>query len=98
MDGRRVLLLDDRGLSESGPPNIWTVTSVEDIVDMARVVVEPDEPFKGCSHEDMAADHWAQLSEILRGRELALLDVWLRPTSALSFDPELTAAGAAPGG
>ena len=32
-DGRRVLLMDDRGWSESGPPNIWVETSVQDIVD-----------------------------------------------------------------
>ena len=74
VDGRRVLLLDDRGWSKSvhsnvesaGPPNIWTVTSVEDIANTARVVVGPDEPFSGHSHEDMTADHWAQLSEVLR--------------------------------
>jgi hypothetical protein len=47
MDGRRVLLLDDRGWSASGPPGIWAVTSVEEIVDMARTVVGPDEPFGG---------------------------------------------------
>ncbi len=64
--GRRVLLLDDRGWSESGPPNIWAVTSVEDIVDTARVVVGPDEPFDGRSHEDMEADHWAHLVGVLR--------------------------------
>jgi hypothetical protein len=64
--GRRVLLLDDRGWSESGPPNIWALTSVEDIVDTARVVVGPDEPFGGRSHEDMEADHWAHLVGVLR--------------------------------
>jgi hypothetical protein len=55
--GRRVLLLDDRRWSESGPPNIWALTSVEDIVGTARMVVGPDEPFGGRSHEDMEADH-----------------------------------------
>lgn len=47
-------------------PDIWAVTSVEDIVDTARVVVGPDEPFGGRSHEDMEADHWAHLTEVLR--------------------------------
>lgn len=37
VDGRRVLLLDDRGWSTSGPANIWAVTSVQDIVDTARM-------------------------------------------------------------
>ena len=46
--------------------DIWAVTSVEEIVDTARVVVGPDEPFGSRSHEDMAADHWAQLAEVLR--------------------------------
>jgi hypothetical protein len=66
VDGRRVLLLDDRGWCSSGPPNIWAVTSVEDIVDTARMVVGPDEPFGGRSHEDMEADHGAHLSEVLQ--------------------------------
>ncbi len=47
-------------------PDIWAVTSVEDIVDTACVVVGPDEPFGGRSHEDMEADHWAHLTEVLR--------------------------------
>jgi len=57
-DGRRVLLLDDRGWSESGPPDIWAVTSVEAVADTARTVVGPDEPFGDHSYEDIAADHW----------------------------------------
>jgi hypothetical protein len=65
-NGHRVLLLDDRGWSSSGPPNIWATTSVEDIVDTARVVVGPDEPFGGRSYGDMETDHWADLSEVLR--------------------------------
>ena len=68
VNGRRVLLLDDRGWSSSGPPDIWAVTSVADIVDTARVVVGPDEPFDGRSHEDMETDHWAHLTEILQQR------------------------------
>lgn len=64
--GGRVLLLGDNGWSVSGPPNIWALTSVEDIVDTARMVVGPDKPFGGRSHEDMDADHWVQLAEVLR--------------------------------
>jgi len=66
VNGRRVLLRNDRGWSVSGPPNIWALTSVEDIVHTARLVVGPDEPFGGRSHEDMEADHWAELAEVLR--------------------------------
>jgi hypothetical protein len=65
-DGRRVLLLDDRGWSVSGPPDIWAVTSVEELVATARTVVGPDEPFGGHSQEDMAAGHWAALVGVLR--------------------------------
>ncbi len=65
-DGRRVLLLDDRGWSASGPPEIWARTSIEDVVGTARTVVEPDEPFEGRSREDTAAGHWAHLAAVLR--------------------------------
>jgi hypothetical protein len=67
VDGRRVLLLDDRGWSSSANvPDFWAVTSVKDIEETARMVVGPDEPYDGRSQEDMEADHWAFLSEILR--------------------------------
>jgi hypothetical protein len=66
VDGRRVLLLDDRGWSTSGPSDIWTRTPVEDIKDTARVVVGPDEPCGGRSQEDMETDHWAYLTRVLR--------------------------------
>lgn len=65
-NGRRVLLLGDRGWSSSGPTDIWARMSVEDIVTTAHMVVGPDEPFDGRSREDMEADHWAHLTEILR--------------------------------
>ena len=70
-DGRRVLLLDDRGWTESGPPDVWAMTSVGDIADTARVVVGPDEPFGGHSPEDMAEDHWAQLAGTLQQQGIA---------------------------
>ena len=60
-DGRRFVLLDDRG---------WTASlnrlSAEDIEQTARFVVGPDEPFDGRSQEYMEATHWAFLSEVLR--------------------------------
>lgn len=66
VDGRRVLLLADRGWGLSGPPDIWATTSVEDIVGTARMVVGPDEPFADRSHADMEAEHWADLTDVLR--------------------------------
>ena len=82
-DGRRVLLLDDRGWTSSAlraswvgevsdgdswrdQPDIWAMTSVEDIEETARVVVGPDEPAEGCSHENAEADHWVYLAGVLR--------------------------------
>ena len=71
-DGRRGLLLDDRGWSASGPPDIWARTSVEEIVFTARTVVGPDEPFGGRTYEDMAIDHWAQLAGNLRPQGIVI--------------------------
>jgi hypothetical protein len=65
-DGRRVLLLDDRGWGASGPPGIWAATSAADVETTARAVVGPDEPFAGHTAAEMAADHWAHLADVLR--------------------------------
>ena len=75
-DGRRVLLLDDRGWTAAAltasqvgrvdHSDIWAVTSVEDIEETARVVVGPDEPPDGYSQEEAEAAHWAYLADILR--------------------------------
>ena len=61
-DGRRLLLLDERGWCSSGT---WDVTSHEAIEATARVVVGPDEP-------DEEALHWAALAAILRARGIAI--------------------------
>jgi len=83
VDGRRLLLLGDRGWAAAlGPAlvreaqdggsrrkavsGIWATTSIEELEGTARCVVGPDEPFDGRSQEDMEADHWASLAELLR--------------------------------
>lgn len=86
-DGRHVLLLNDRGWTSSlgvasGKPvvaddrtaslDIWVATSIADIEETTRMVVGPDEPFDGHSHEDMANDHWAALAAILQRRDIAV--------------------------
>ena len=71
-DGRRVLLLDDRGWSSSGPSGIWSSTSVEDLESTARTVVGPDEPFAGHTSADMAAGHWAALAGRLAHHGIAV--------------------------
>ncbi len=77
-DGRRVLLLDDRGWSSSSlialgerevpedQPDSWATMSVEEIEETTRAVVGPDEPFKGFSQEDAESLHWTYLSDVLR--------------------------------
>ncbi|WP_199429885.1 hypothetical protein [Qaidamihabitans albus] len=70
VDGRRLLLLDDRGwaVSGGGASGPWPTMSAEEIEETSRVVVGPDEPFGGHSRADMEADHWAALAADLRGQ------------------------------
>lgn len=63
-DGSRLLLLCDRGWTISGPPDIWAYTSVDEIIETARVVVGPDEPFANWSPADMERHHWVALQKI----------------------------------
>ena len=63
VDGRRVVLLDDRGWASSGG---WDTTSATEVRRTAREVVGPDEPRDGFSHEQEEAAHWAYLREIAR--------------------------------
>ncbi|WP_157180956.1 hypothetical protein [Actinopolymorpha alba] len=64
-DGRRITLLDDRGWGSTAH---WDATTVEEIEDMARTVVGPDEPVEGQTYEEAAATHWAYLAALLRGQ------------------------------
>jgi hypothetical protein len=74
-DGSRLLLLDDRGWTEeprgAGADEIhdlWAITPERDIVETARMVVGPDEPFGGRCQDDMETDHWNALAENLRAQ------------------------------
>ena len=78
-DGSRLLLLDDRGWTESlrgsganEIDDLWAVTSERDVVETARVVVGPDEPFGGRTQDDMEADHWNALAARLREHGVAV--------------------------
>ena len=68
-DGRRLLLLDDRGWSSTQP---WNAASVEDIAETARTVVGPDEPAPGHTREEAEADHWRHLARALQGHRVAV--------------------------
>ena len=62
-DGRRVVLLADRGWTSSRGA---ASAPVEEITRTARVVVGPDEPFGDRSQADMEAIHWEPLLRTLR--------------------------------
>ena len=55
-----------------GEPDIWAVTSAEDIEETARVVVGPDAPPDGYMQEGMEAGHWAYLAGLLRQQGVAV--------------------------
>src|SRR5699024_5820643 len=86
-DGRRLTVLDDRGWTESGPPDIWRHTSVESITTQARTVVGPDEPREGHSAEASESDHWEYLAGVLdqQGVQIAAGEL-----QRLPHDVELT--------
>ncbi|QNG55532.1 hypothetical protein H6H00_11185 [Pseudonocardia petroleophila] len=62
-DGRRVLLLDDRGW---GSTQRWAGASAEGLRETTRAVVGPDEPTGGRTAEEMAAGHWTHLQQVAR--------------------------------
>src|SRR5262245_64664323 len=77
-DGRRLILLDDRGwtsstLTAEGPDGVrraseggvWDGISAEEIHKTARTVVGPDEPVDGHSYEEADAAHWDHLARVL---------------------------------
>lgn len=68
-DGRRVVLFDDRGWTSAlrgagvdETTDAWLTASEREIVETARMVVGPDEPFGGRTHDDMVRDHWDWLA------------------------------------
>ncbi len=76
-DGRRLLLLDGRGWTESlrGPEadelDVWALTTERDIAATARVVVGPDEPYGGRTQAEMTRSHWEFLAEQLGAQGVA---------------------------
>jgi hypothetical protein len=71
-DGRRVILLDDRGWTSAlrgagvdEETDAWRSASEREISETARVVVGPDEPFGDRTQADMERDHWRRLAETL---------------------------------
>jgi hypothetical protein len=75
------------------------VTSVEEVVDTARMVAGPDVPFGGRSREDMQADHWVLLTEILRPQGVVVdaLELKRRPHHVVLSERQLARVGNEPG-
>lgn len=86
-DGHRLTLLEGRGWSSSGPPDVWRRTTIEQVEETGRMVVGPDEPFGSRSRADMEANHWADLSLTLRQQGVL---IGAEELSRLLHDVELT--------
>jgi hypothetical protein len=78
-DGRRLVLLADRGWTEelrgagaSEVADILALSSEEDIAETARTVVGPDEPFGGRTQGEMESDHWNALAGKLSAHGVAV--------------------------
>jgi hypothetical protein len=98
VDGRRVVLLDDRGWTgqlaradaagTSDPlPGIWATETAAEMKRTARFVVGPDEPVGGRTQAEMAAGHWDYLARILQQKGIVAQAAELR---ALPHDVELS--------
>jgi hypothetical protein len=87
-DGRRLVLLDDRGWSgQQTQPNIWAFETVEELERTARVVVGPDEPVGDITQAETETGHWDALAGILRAQGV---DVEAAALRQLPHDVELS--------
>lgn len=78
-DGRRVLLLDDRGwsstmgayaereedLPDPSTLDIWASTTAEEIEYDSKITVGPDEEYEEYTQDQMDEFHWAALAQTL---------------------------------
>lgn len=73
-DGRRVLLLNDRGY---GATCAWNTTTLADVEVQIRTAVGPDEPFDDLTAGDMEAAHWEALAALAQqhGVPVAAVDL-----------------------
>jgi hypothetical protein len=101
-DGRRIMLLDDRGwggqLGFYGEwrredreaverRGIWANQTRWEMEQSARVAVGPDEPFDDHKWEDMEADHWNALAKDLQCQGI---EVTAAELEALPHEVELS--------
>jgi hypothetical protein len=96
-DGRRMVLLHDRGWTQSAlvardARAAAPVLSEEDIVETARQVVGPDEVFGGYTKTEVDAAHWRTLAEKLAAQGVtADPDVLRRLPHEVEFGEKLRA-------
>jgi hypothetical protein len=83
-DGRRIVLLDDRGWTSSRGA---AAAPVDEIKRTARVVVGPDEPWGAQSRTDAETLHWETLVRTLREHRVVADAATL---SALPHEVELS--------
>lgn len=77
-DGRRVLLLDDRGWSSWPSDGVYRPPDRDDVERTARMVVGPDEPLADETYESMDESHWALLADRLHEKGFAIESAELR--------------------
>jgi hypothetical protein len=77
-DGRRLVLLDDRGWSSNRPVDGETI---DEVTRTARTVVGPDEPPPGWTQAQMEANHWATLKRKLENAGIRTEGVGLKALS-----------------
>jgi hypothetical protein len=78
-EGRRVVLLDDRGWSEqTRGPRPWPSATREEIAFTARTVVGPDEPPPGRTAAEEDDLHWDSLARTLGAQGISIDPAELR--------------------
>ena len=100
-DGRRIVLLDDRGWSQSriyfscegeppmreDPVSPWEGVTREDIEETARTVVGPDEAYGDYTQAELDEAHWGYLAAALQEQGV---DVEEADLEALPHDVQLS--------
>ena len=91
-DGRRAVLLNDRGWSSSGT---WADHTVDDMERTSRFVVGPDEAFEDRTQADMDTLHWDELARVLQeqGVEVEAAELKLLPHDVELSDRVLARVG-----